>query len=488
MKKSFSFSVVKIILLGMCAFLLGGAGDFVMAAATALPESGVQEAGDGDPNDPLDPTGVSTQSFAKGEHTDENGDPLNDPEFISKEVDEAILMIDPISTPIDTISRQCKKVNVKSLTVKYYSMGTRPNTTKLTQAVSAMGESDTTAKLYVEDVNVFSKHDTIRVVGVKAKYDHKLKAYNPNSKSTPDLVLKVLKIDDTDGTVVVHAVNGNINENVEGGSILIPQQLNIGQDLVRMGKACSEMDSQTGRYNMLPNSETQFLQTFMIQVEMSKLMKAVKKEVKFTFNDLEEASVRDMKRSMESTYLFGDAHVINHPIDGCETYYTGGIYWMAGRDIDLEMEEDGSVKATTLVDAQMESFKGEGAGSRRKLLVGGRNITGALAKIESDKIRYTQDVKDYHLEFDSFRSTFGKWDAIYSEFFDYNLMPNEALAIDPRYMTKYVFLNWSRDILELDKSGQRNTDAVRIKQISGIVLRNKQAHSRIHLVESTAHA
>lgn len=484
MKKKISFSIVKMVVLSMFAFLLGGAGDFVMAAATEVPPAGVQEAGDGDPNDPLDPTGVSTQTFANGEHKDENGNDLNDPDFISKEVDEAILMIDPISTPIDTISRQCKKVNVKSLTVKYYSMGTRPNHTKLTQAVAAMGSDDVSAKLKVEDINVFSKHDTIRVLGVKAKYDKNLKAYNPASKSTPDLVLKVLKIDDTDGTVVVHAVNGNINENVEGGSILIPQQLTIGQELVRMGKACSEMDSQTGRYNVLPNSETQFLQTFMIQVEMSKLMKAVKKEAKFTFNDLEEASVRDMKRSMESTYLFGDAHVINHPVDGCETYYTGGIYWMCGRDIDLKMEDDGSIAATTLVDAQMESFKGEGAGSRSKLLVGGRNLTAALAKIESEKIRYSQDVKDYHLEFDSFRSTFGKWNSIYSEFFDYNQMENEAIAIDPKYMTKYVFLNWSRDILELDKSGQRNTDAVRIKQISGIVLRNKAAHARVHLVEA----
>lgn len=75
----------------------------------------------------------------------------------------------------------------------------------------------------------------------------------------------------------------------------------------------------------------------MIQVEQSTFDKIAAKEADWGFSDLEEDGIYDMRMAMENTYLFGVKRLVNHVSkNGMNTWFTGGIWWMAGKDIEVE--------------------------------------------------------------------------------------------------------------------------------------------------------
>lgn len=90
----------------------------------------------------------------------------------------------------------------------------------------------------VDDPNMFTLDDTIRVVGVKGVYMENGAKYDATSDNVPDLVLCVCGKNDTSNNPVVYAVNGEWN-NATKQADRVPS-IPAGTTLVRMGKACGE--------------------------------------------------------------------------------------------------------------------------------------------------------------------------------------------------------------------------------------------------------
>ena len=404
---------------------------------------------------PTNPDGILTQSYARAD---------GDDEMYQKDIDERITRIRPMATPIDQISRYATAQKAKSFEVKYYSVGTRPVKTTLRTAVAASNSVSTA--IVVADPDMFTLDDTIRVVGVKAKYNYKGVEYDPNDVNTPDLVLCVCGRT-SDGQPIVFAVNGNM---VGTQPIGVPA-IEANTTLIRMGKSCGELDVQTGRFNNIPTSELQYCQNFMAQIEQSTLDKIAAKEVDWGFSDLEEDSIYDMRLAMENSFLFGDMSMVNHSVkDGMTQWFTKGIWWQAGKDIEVGSYD--SNKQTTvisdndLVDISKDLFVGTGIGNKRKVLLCGSDFLAALSKIDSDKFRLKDTVEIWNLKFKSWETDFG-----------------EILAMHDELLTKKTYLSWSRNILDLKKAGVRNTDAVVIQEISCLYLRYRKAHARLQLAQ-----
>ena len=286
--KSASYKMLSI-MLSLLAILFGASSGVIMANTTNLPDDGVSDAGssvnkDAAGVDAPDNGGMATESTGR-----QNGDP----EFYTKDIDQRITKIRPMATPVDQISRHAKAQHSDSFEVKYYSVGTRPISCT-TVAEMAEQTSGASVILEVDDPNMFTIDDTIRVVGVKGKYDYKGNAYDPNDKNTPDLVLCVCGRDTGTSMPVVYAVNGNLDDSQQATRVpAIPESTT----LVRMGKACGELDVQTGRFNNIPTAEIQYCQNFMIQVEQSTFDKIAAKEVDWSFSDIEEDGIYDMRLS-----------------------------------------------------------------------------------------------------------------------------------------------------------------------------------------------
>ncbi len=490
-----TFNRLMSVFIMVLAVIFGVNGSVLMAEAAGLPDGGTTESGApaeaggapaageaGSGGAAAGSDGIATETAGRDNFSEQ------DIEFYSNDINEKITKIRPMATPVDQISRYATPKKASSFVVEYWSIGTRPIKTK----VKTQLEKSTTpsAKLVVEDPQMFTLDDTIRVVGVKAITNYKGVLYTTiKNKPVPDLELCVCGRD-TDGQPIVYAINGN---DVDGQPLGIPQ-LPVGTVLIRMAKSCGELDVQTGRFNNLPTADVQYCQNFMIQVEQSTFDKIAAKRVEWDFSDIEEDSIYDMRLAMEGTYLFGDMACIRHATkNNSAQWFTKGIWWMAGKDIEVghkatedeqkEGYKDGEVVISDneLVDISKDLFVGTGIGNKRKVVIAGSDVVTAFSKVKSEKFRLKDTVEVWNLKFKSWETDFGEILMIHSELFDQFGMSDQALALDPEFLVKRVHLPWARNVLDLKKAGIRNTDAVVIQEVACLYLKYPKAHARIKL-------
>lgn len=474
MKTKQIFSVMFKLSMFLLALVLNCVcGGVAMAEATNLPDGGKTNSGNGD-----------NSKNAEGIATESQGRKDGDPEFYAKEIDKKITKIRPMATPVDQISRYADASPSDSFVVKYYSVGTRPMKCTIKTAVTkqASGES---MVLQVDDPSLFTLDDTIRVVGVKGTHKENGIAYTEKDL-VPDLELCVCGRDTNTNMPVVYAVNGDLNS--KGQPIWLPE-IKQGTALVRMGKACGELDVQTGRFNNIPTKQEQYCQNFMIQVEQSTFDKIAAKEVDWKFTDLEEDGIYDMRLAQEESYLFGVKNKIAHTSkNGMDTWFTGGIWWQAGKDIEVgtydEKAKTAVISDDDLVDISKDLFVGTGIGNKTKIVLCGSDLLAAFSKIKSEKFRLKDSVEAWNLKFKSWETDFGEILTIHHELFDLNGMSDCGFALDPTYLCKKTHLNWTRNVLDLQKAGIRKTDAVVLQEVACLYLRYPKAHARLRLAHA----
>lgn len=94
--------------------------------------------------------------------------------------------------------------------------------------------SGASVSLPVDDLNMFTLDDTIRVVGVSAITKPDGTKYTEDDSNVPDLVLCVCGKDSSTNLPTVYAVNGKMDDSSKQ-PILVPE-IPQGTTLVRMGK------------------------------------------------------------------------------------------------------------------------------------------------------------------------------------------------------------------------------------------------------------
>ena len=391
------------------------------------------------------------------------------PDLLLNEIDQQIVKIRPMSTPIDQISRFAGSKHSGSMVVDYYSVDTKPTTATLSGDVSAVsaqsgdGSSPTTV-IQTSNNDIFDPTDTILVQNTTG--------YNPDgSESVQDLMLYVMNRD-TNG-VTVMAVNGPL---MNGVANCIPD-ISGGVTLVRMGRAASELDVQSPQFEALPTKNRNLCQIFKMQVEQSTLQRLANKEVGWTMSDQEEAAVYDMRLGMEKSFLFGVARKLWDNSKKEYVYFTGGIWNQAGKDHYLESAE--AFNEQSLIRLMREAFTCN-SGSKRKILVGGSGLISRLSQLDYTRvITAGQHVSKWGIDFTELRSKFGCLYLLMSEVFDEVGMSENGIVIDPEYIQKYTHIPFSTEQLNLKKSGVRNVDALVMTEASCLVLRYPKAHMRV---------
>ena len=393
------------------------------------------------------------------------------PELLLNEIDQQIVKIRPMSTPIDQISRYAGSKHAGSMVVDYYSVDTKPTVAKLTEDISPVSTSNNgnapTAVIKTNNDEIFDPTDTIlaqEIPGYEA---------GSNIESGQDLMLYVIGRDSNGVTVM--AVNG---PTVNGVDNCIPEMMS-GTTLIRMGRAASELDVQSPQFESLPTKGRNLCQIFKMQVEQSTLQRLANKEVGWTMSDQEEAAVYDMRLGMEKSFLFGTARQLWDNNKKEYVYFTGGIWRQAGKEFNLESPDE--LTSNDIVDLMREAFTGH-TGSKRKILIGGSGLISNISKLDYNRIiTANQHVSKWGIDFTELRSKFGCLYLLLSEVFDEVGMENNGLIIDPEYIQKYTHIPFSTEQLNLKKSGVRNVDALVMTEASCLVLRYPKAHMRIKL-------
>lgn len=376
------------------------------------------------------------------------------PGLLRNEIDERIVKIHPMSTPLDQISRYGGSRLCGSMKVEYYSVDTKPVSATLTAGVAAVSGEGATATLHTSDDAIFQPTTTVMVPGTA-------------TSDGGSLVLYVVGCDT--GGVKVMAANSNG----------IPA-LSAGQTLVRMGRAAAELDVMTPQFEALPSKRSNYCQIFKAQVEQSTFMKIANKEVGWSFSDQEEAAIIDMRMGMEKNFLYGSKGRITDPLKGEEVCLTGGI-WNQTSNV-FEYESDVALNDEWLVKLCRQAFR-HNAGSTRKVLLAGSDLIEKLHLCGSQRVMLADKaVTKWGLDFTEIHSKFGTLYVLLSEVFDQCGRSADGIVIDPEYVVKYCHVPFRTERLNLRSSGVRNVDAIVITEASCLVLRYPDSHMRIEAI------
>ena len=392
------------------------------------------------------------------------------PSLLLNEIDQQVVKIRPMATPLDQISRYGGGKHAGSMIVDYYQVDTKPTSTMLAESIEegdgvTPGGATPQFTLSTENDDIFDKTDTILVQGVLG---YEKDGVTPSAK---ELVLYVTNRDNANGLKVM-ALNG---KKISGVPNCLPD-IEEGTTLIRMGRAASELDVQSPSFEALPNKAQNFCQIFKMQVEQSTLQRLSNKEVNWTMTDEEEAAIYDMRLGMEKSFLFGVQQKLWDPNKKEYIYLTGGIWRQAGKQFNYTTNTFDRAK---LIDLQREAFTGNN-GSKRKILLGGSKLIGYLSNLDYEKVILAKEsVSKWGIDFTELRSKFGTLYLLLSEVFDEVGRSEDGIIIDPEYIQKYVHIPFSTQNLDLKSPGLRNTDALVMTEASCLVLRYPKSHMRI---------
>ncbi len=392
------------------------------------------------------------------------------PSLLLNEIDQQIVKIRPMATPLDQISRYAGSKHAGSMIVDYYQVDTKPTSTVLCDSYSegddvTPGGATPKFRLFTDNDEIFDTSDTILVQGVQGYEDDGV------TISEQELVLYVASRDISGGLQVM-AING---KTVQGVPNCLPD-LEEGTTLIRMGRAASELDVQSPQFEALPSKKQNFCQIFKMQVEESTLQHLSNKEVGWDLTDQEEAAIYDMRLGMEKSYLFGKKARIWDPDKKENIMFTGGIWRQAGKQFNYTSETFTREKT---VELMRMAFTGNN-GSKRKILLGGSRLIGYLSNLDYDRVVLAREsVSKWGIDFTQLTSKFGTLYLLLSEVFDECGLSENGIVIDPQYVQKYVHIPFNTASLDLKKSGTRNTEALVLTEASCLVLRYPKSHMRI---------
>lgn len=374
------------------------------------------------------------------------------PGLVRNAVDEAVVRIRPMATPIDQISRLGHVRKVDSMVVDYYSVDTRKDAIKLTNVAAVADTADGNGcQTYTCDA------DDAGLLEVSESFAF---SKSGGGLGTAYVVAK------TDGKVHVVAP---IADFPTTGTV----------KAVRMGRAATQLDVQSPQFSALPHKLTNYCQIFKMQVEQSTVMKLSHKEIGWDFTDQQEAAVYDMRLGMEKQFLFGHKMKLYDYNKREHVMLTQGIWEQAGKDIALDA---GDFSGAALIDMLRQAFT-ENSGSRRKILVAGSELIAMINKLEATRVVGAADrVTAWGIDFSELCSKFGRLFVVFSDVFDSMGMAASGMVIDPEYIQKHVFIPLQAETIDLRGSGQRNTEAIVLTEASCLTLRYPDAHARVSIV------
>lgn len=382
------------------------------------------------------------------------------PDLLKNELDNRVVKIRPMSTPIDQISRWSGTRKAGSMIVDFYSVDTKPIEAKLLNLSVGRGET-IQAKMETDNDKIFQVSETVLVPEVKVT--------NREGKEE-SLILYVVSVS-SEGIQVV-----SVNNYDTGTQKMVIPEVSAGAKLIRMGKAATELDVQTSQFEALPIKSQNYCQIFKAQVEQSTFQKIADKEVGWTFTDQEEVAIIDMRLGMEKNFLFGSKFRFMDPTKQKEVLLTGGIWHQTAHEWQYTK---GAFDQNSLVEMSRQAFTGN-AGSSRKVLIGGSKFIEALHKLEITRTISSGEVKTkWGIDFTEISTKFGTFYVVLSEIFDQCGHAEDAFVLDPEYLTKYSHVPFRTERLDLRTSGLRNTEAVVITEASCLVLRYPNAHMRV---------
>lgn len=428
--------------------------------------AGSQGAGTLNGNTTLNQNGYDGQSGTVTIQTLENeggGDNILD-----QDIDRRLIEIRPYENPIDTIARNIDSEDVTSMEPKNASRGTLPLEDKVTAAVTAEAFTKSsygaTVSIPVQNINMWIKHDTFCVP--------KKKTSGEGLSATEHWNFYVLEVQHLTNKLVCVLQNDVSELPTKDTDIVLAAEVKVQ----RLATAVNERTAMIDANELLPEFNDNYQQIFMKTISMGLLAERHKKKVDFTFDTLRDLDLWDLKRQIESAYLWGRKSKFADVADNNKTIYTTNGVW---NQIDRDFTLPTTITDTTFIDLTEDAFVGNN-GSETKLLFAGHGLMSDLMKSVSYK-KYMEQQKTQvvaGVEFHKIKTNHGTL-LIKPHSLFVGEHYHDGVILDPAFMFKQYFQRPKVERPDLLKAGKDRSKNEVIWEASALCLKNLPTHLRI---------
>jgi hypothetical protein len=261
----------------------------------------------------------------------------------------------------------------------------------------------------------------------------------------------------------------------------------IGENtaIYRLGRAAAEGEVQTEVWSTLPEKDELFMQIFKTQISESTIMAMSEKEADWTFNDQEELALRDMRKCIELSYIYGTK---GYFVDNKKKKY---VYTCAG--IIQQILERGTLisytdaitkEADLITDVVKPIFTGN-SGSASRYLFGGSDFVSMIATIEGiqKQMDATQVFRKFGVDWKAIQFMSWQLNLVQHPLLDEVGLSKCAFVLDLPYVKKQTALKLSKDALELKKAGIFDGQSTVWTEISSIALKYAKTHAFIYATD-----
>lgn len=376
-------------------------------------------------------------------------------EYIEEDLDTTIVKIRPSEVPLDTLTRNIKNTDtVKSFECGGWEQGTRDVLDSITAEVTP-GED---AEITVAKKDMWLPGDTIYVNGVSGKDGGPLGLF---------ITSKGLG-----GKLNVKAVNSE-----DGNVPALPAET----VLLRMGTGHAEKDAQTIPYNITPTPRRNYCQIHMAQVEETVIHGLQRKKVAMDFSTTKEQTIWDMKRSMEFTNIFGIKGITKNE-KGEIVHLSEGTWHQIPNTFTYSKAKDFNNAAYVAMTRAI--FDGNN-GSETRFLFAGPGYLERLAYVDAYSKQVNAKTVDvvHGVKVRRIVTDFGELLIRPMSGLFLGDMSDNAMVLDLNYVKKYIFEPLHTTVLNLDETGQRRVNAVRLLENYALYLENLPTHHKIVAID-----
>jgi hypothetical protein len=428
------------------------------AGATAINGSGMANATTGS-----QATGVHTNPLVNnGLVTDVTR--LGSPDLIDDPVDREIVKMFHSAFPVDQICRHLPQGEQKGMRYAFYSVDERPIKDTVKTALTSTTGS---ATLVVNNPDMFSVSDTILVPSVLEHGSTKqpLRLY-VSAVNTNDITVQPIYVQTTSAAMTIPAIKENTA-------------------IYRLGRAAAEGEVQTEVWSTLPEKDELFMQIFKTQISESTIMAMSEKEADWTFNDQEELALRDMRKCIELSYIYGTK---GYFVDTKKKKYVytcaGIIQQILERGTLISYTEAITKEADLITDVVKPIFTGN-SGSASRYLFGGSDFVSMIATIEGiqKQMDATQVFRKFGVDWKAIQFMSWQLNLVQHPLLDEVGLSKCAFVLDLPYVKKQTALRLSKDALELKKAGIFDGQSTVWTEISSIALKYAKTHAFIYATD-----
>jgi hypothetical protein len=379
----------------------------------------------------------------------------NNPDNLERDISDDVLLMQPDRFPLTTFmdnmksARNCKAIKVEWQQADYFQRGDTIDDDNL----AGSGGSPVVVK--VANITNWAPSDI---------------AYFPDTLvDNTELRARVLEVNYADNTLLLKALTVNN----------IPA-LSTGDAIIRQSNAKGETDAMTAPRASDPLVEWNYNQIFMMQVEISKIRKAIS-----TYSgDDELRAVRqqlyDFRNNQENSHLFGYRSQTTDPITGDKVWTMSGVVNYIDKNLDYNYHVDVGLSNRTFHSWCRQLFN-DNAGSEQRLMLVDEYLMEALLNVSSieKQLEAKKSEVVYGIRVNRIETSFGELLIKYHKGFAENGRSHFGIALDMNHVRPRVLEPMQSTPIELDKTGQRRVKANRTHVTRTLEVRYPKTHAII---------